>query len=211
MLHCTHRHTISLTVYCTLSHFRCLAISFPLSVFMYVFLSLCLCSSQRHQNTHTHTHATPCAHSLRDSWKSYMHVINQNDHISLAHNAVFIARNDDTIDFFLPRALRGNTLSVGVSNFWCVCVSSSQSHPPNTWLFPKTTPGRLVGLHLFVIYSVIQHLTHTLQCHRFTVRQGIDSVLFQKVLLLTATTTTPPTNPTNNPPSLPPAFKFSPR
>lgn len=137
MLHCTHRHTISLTVYCTLSHFRCLAISFPLSVFMYVSLSLCLYSSQRHQNQHTHTltHTNPCTHSLRNCWESCMHVINQNDHISLAHKAIFIARNDDTIDFILPRALCGNTLSVGVSNFFlCVCVCVSLPVPPTKHL-----------------------------------------------------------------------------
>lgn len=153
MLHCTHRHTISLTVYCTLSHFRCLAISFPLSVFMYVSLSPCLCSPQRHRNTHTcahahaHAHTTSCAHSLRDSWKSRMHVINQNDHISLAHKAVFIARSDDTIDFILPRAPCGNALSVGVSNFFflrvCVCVSLSVPPTKHLTLSKKknTTPG----------------------------------------------------------------------
>lgn len=64
-----------------------------------------------------------------------MHVINQNDHISLAHKAVFIARNDDTIDFILSCALCGSTLSVGVSNFFLVLspthqtLHSFQNHP----------------------------------------------------------------------------------
>lgn len=111
MVHCTHRHTISLTVYCTLSHFPCLAISFAPSVFMYVSLSPCLCSLKKGHTHHEHTVFL----------EVYMHVINQNDHISLAHKALFIARNDDTIDFILPRALCGNVLSVSVSNL-CVCV-----------------------------------------------------------------------------------------
>lgn len=137
---------------------------------------LCLCSSLKKK-----IHTNPRAHSLRDSWKSCTHVINQNDHISLAHKAVFIARSDDTIDFILPLALRGNTLSVAVSNFFILCVCAL-SVPPTKHLTPskKTTPGGLVGLHLFVIYNVIQHLTHTLQCHRFTGRQGIDTAYFPR-------------------------------
>lgn len=58
------------------------------------------------------------------AWKSCMRVINQNDHISLAHRAVFIARSDDTMDFILCHALFGNTLSVAVSNFVRLALAS---------------------------------------------------------------------------------------
>lgn len=148
-------------------------------------MSLCPLASAP-QKSHTH-------HEHTVFLEVYIHVINQNDHISLAHKALFNARNDDTIDFILPCALCGNILSVSVSNLCvCVCVSSSQSHPPPTLdSFQTTTPGWLIGLHLLVIYTVMQHLTHTPQCRRFTAKKEWMQFTFPEGLALHGFTPTP--------------------
>lgn len=180
-----------------------------------------LFSQQLYKRTHTQRLTqNPCEGPLSGiSWKSCMHVINQNDHISLAHKALFIARNDDTIDFFLPRAPCGNTLSL-----WCikplcvcvhVCVSRSRSHPPPTLDSSQTPPlggaARSPTCACDIqLHNETQHLTHTPQCHRLGVNEEVTLCTLPEGLALhrcntSATTTTP-----HQRPAFPPLFKFLP-
>lgn len=207
MLHCTHRHTISLTVDCTLSHFRCSAISFPLSVFLYVSLSPL---PQLLSETLKYTHITPRARSLRDSWKFLRACHKSKAIISvLRTKPLFIARSDDTMDSVLPHALCGNTPSAGVSNFFSFsCVRVWLSVPPTKHLTPskktKQKHPRAAGRPTSVCDIQCNTTPHPhaamSQIHGTTRNQ--HSVLSQKVLLLTAAAAPPYSNiqPNQQPP-----------
>ncbi|CAB1456861.1 unnamed protein product [Pleuronectes platessa] len=62
----------------------------------------------------------------------------------------------------------------------CSCHNTGHRHVAVSVHLSRSGGFYRAGLHLFVIYSVIRHLTHTLQCHRSPVRRGIDTAHFPR-------------------------------
>lgn len=158
MVHCTHRHTIPLSVCRTMPRFLG-----RFSALLFVSVDPCS-TNKRRWNAHRILGFLGVAHVCHKSKWSYQ---------SRAQS--FIYCEAWRYNRFRPPSLCGNTITWCIKLFFFFLLCASLRVPPtaNTWLFPNATPGLS---HLLMIYSVMQHLTHALWCRRST--GGKDPTLY---------------------------------